>query len=224
MRCEHELGIADDAERHRHVLVDVGGIERRLDDLGARRHLDAEVGLGERAADAEDQVRLVEERAHRLRDGEAAGAERQRMRLGEGALALEAGGDGDREQLGQLLELGPGFRPVHALAGVDDRPLGGDQHLGGFGDGVEVGAGADALRAARSPWDRHSSPNRSVGISTSTGPPRPELSCWKARRMTFGISLAAGDRLGRLGDASASRPRHCSCARPRRCGAHSPSA
>src|SRR5205814_401067 len=63
---QHELGVARDSQRHGDVLVDVGGIERRLDDLDAGRHLDAEVGLRERAADPEDQVRLVEEGAHRL--------------------------------------------------------------------------------------------------------------------------------------------------------------
>ena len=144
---QHDLGVARHAQRHGDVLVDVGGIERRLDDLDARRHLDAEVGLRERAADAEDQVRLVEEGAHRLRDGEAARAERQRMRLGKGALAAEAGRHRNGQQLGQLLELAPGLGPMHARAGVDHRPLGGDQHLGRFADGVGVGAGADRLRA-----------------------------------------------------------------------------
>ena len=144
---QHELGVARHAQRHGDVLVDVGGIERRLDDLDAGRHLDAEVGLRERAADPEDQVRLVEEGAHRLRDGEAARAQRQGMVLRKGALASEAGRHRNGQQLGQLLELGPGLGPMHAGARVDHRPLGGDQHLGGFTDGVGVGAGTYRLRA-----------------------------------------------------------------------------
>ena len=44
----------------------------------------------EAAADAEDHVGVAEEVVDRLRDRAAAGAERQRVRLGERALALEA--------------------------------------------------------------------------------------------------------------------------------------
>ena len=45
---------------------------------------------------------FVEEVVHRLRHGVAARAERQRMVLGERALAAEAGGDRDGQQLGEL--------------------------------------------------------------------------------------------------------------------------
>ena len=46
--------------------------------------------------------------------------------------------------------------------------------------------------------------NRSVGISTSTGPPRPERNRWKARRITFGISFAEV-----IGSADLVMPRIC---------------
>jgi hypothetical protein len=110
-----------------------------VDDRLALRHGDAEVGLGEGAADAQDHVRLVEELAHRLRIGAASRAQRQRMGLVEAALALEAGADRDREQLGEFLELGIGLGPVHALTGIDHRALGRHQHLGGLGDLVRSG-------------------------------------------------------------------------------------
>ena len=53
---------------------------------------------------------VLQEVVHRLRDGAAARAERQRMRLGEGALAPEAGHDRALQQLGQLPQ------PAQALA------------------------------------------------------------------------------------------------------------
>ena len=49
------------------------------------------------------------------------------MVLGERALALEARRDRRLEQLGELAQLRPRPRVVHALARVDHRPLGGDQ-------------------------------------------------------------------------------------------------
>ena len=98
-----------------------------MDDGLAARHLDAEIGLGEGAADAEDHVGLGEEFRHRARHGETARAERQRMRLGEGRLAAEARGDGDGEPLGEPLQLRPRLGVMHALAGIEHRPLGVDE-------------------------------------------------------------------------------------------------
>ena len=57
----------------------------------------------------------------RRRDGVAARAERQHVVLRKRALAAEAAGDRGGEQLGEPLQLGPGARVVHALAGVDYR-------------------------------------------------------------------------------------------------------
>ncbi len=111
-----------------------------MDDRLALRHGDAEVGLGERAADAQDHVGLVEELAHRLGISATARAQRQRMGLVEAALALEAGADRDGQKLGQLLQLGIGFGPVHALPGIDHGALGGHQHLGGLGHLAGIGA------------------------------------------------------------------------------------
>ena len=102
---------------------------------------DAETGLREAAADAEDQVRLVQEVMHGRRHGEAAGAERERMVLGKRALARQAGADRDRQQFGQPLQLVPGLRPMHALPGIEHRPLGGDEHLGGLAHRFHIGAG-----------------------------------------------------------------------------------
>ena len=107
-----------------------GGVDVPL----ACRPLEAVAGLREAAADAEDEVRLAHEHVQRPRHRPAARAERQRMVLGEGALALEARGDRRAEQLGQRPQLGPGLGVVDALAGVEDRPLGGDEDVGGAFD------------------------------------------------------------------------------------------
>ncbi len=110
------------------------------------RHLHAEVGLGEAAADPEDQVGLVQEVPHRLRQGEAARAQRQGVRLGEGALALEAGADRDRQQLRQLAQLVPGLRPMDTLAGIDHRPPCLHQHRRRLAHGLGIGAAAQRPR------------------------------------------------------------------------------
>ena len=75
---------------------------------------------------------------------QAAGAERQRMRLGKGRLAAEAGGDGNGESFGEPLQLRPGLGVMHALAGIDHRPLGVDEQRRRFLDMHGIGAVARA--------------------------------------------------------------------------------
>ena len=78
-----KAGVANEADLRLDILVEMIGIERRMDDGLSTRHLDAEIGLGERAADAEDHIRLGEEFRHRARHREPARAERERVRLGK---------------------------------------------------------------------------------------------------------------------------------------------
>ncbi len=59
-----------------------------------------------------------------LAHADAARAERQAVILRERALAFEARHHGGAEMLGKRLELAPRARPVHAMAGIDHRPLG----------------------------------------------------------------------------------------------------
>ena len=66
----------------------------------------------------------------RLRDREAARAKGEGVVLGERALALEAGGDGGGELLGEAPEGRPGPRVVHPLPGVDDGAFGRDEEGG----------------------------------------------------------------------------------------------
>jgi hypothetical protein len=98
-----------------------------MNDGLALGHGDAERSFGERAADAEDHVGFAQELRHRARHREATGTKRQRVCLWKRRLAAKACRDGDRETLGQPLELRPGLGVVHALAGIDHRTLGGDQ-------------------------------------------------------------------------------------------------
>ena len=93
------------------VLVEMVGIERRVNDLLALRHRDGEIAFGEAAADAEDHICLVEEVPHGLGHRQSTGAERERMILREGALAAEAGRDRRAKKLGELAQSAPGARP-----------------------------------------------------------------------------------------------------------------
>ena len=141
------------------------------------------------------------------RDGAAAGAERQRMVLREGALALEAGRQtGHRQQLGQrLAAAAQASRVVHALAGIDHRPLGLDQHRRGRsrpprGSGAERsgddGRVVERLRHLLVPdVGRDLDQHRARRGRCAAGE--------KARRKTLGSASAAVDRLGRLGDVAA---------------------
>ena len=172
-----------------------------MDDGLAGRHRDAEIRLREAAADAEDEVALLEEVMHRRRDREAARAERQRVRFGKRALALQAGGDRNGEQLGELLQLAPGFRPVHALARIEHRALGGEQHFRGFAHRIGIGTGAQRPRddvVGRVGFlvphvVRHLDQHR---------PAAPGAQPREGAAHDRGQLLARRDRLGRLGDAA----------------------
>jgi hypothetical protein len=73
---------------------------------------------------------FCDEVMHRLRHRVAARAQRQRMVLRERALAAKAGGDRGAQQFGEFAKLRPGLGPVHAGAGIDHRPLGGQDRRG----------------------------------------------------------------------------------------------
>jgi hypothetical protein len=143
-RIEHQAGIADQADPGLDILVEMVGIERRMNDGLALRHPNAERGFGERAADAEDHIGLAEEFWHRARHRDAPRSERQRMRLREGRLAAKTGANRYGEPFGQLLQLGPGPGVMHALAGIDHGPLGGHEQGCRFLHMHRVGAVAGA--------------------------------------------------------------------------------
>ncbi len=148
---EHEPRIADAAELDAVAAADVA---RVVDDLTERRagreRRDVE-RAGEARADAEDDVGALEEAV----DGGGArargGAERERVVLGEGALAVQGGRDRHAGALGQAHELGAGAGVEHPLPREDDRVgrLGEDVH--GLGDVCGRGLGAPRRREADVP-------------------------------------------------------------------------
>src|SRR5690606_24746867 len=137
---ERQPRIADQRVLGDDVLVQIGRIQRRVDDRLARRHLHAEVRARETAADSEDYVGFLQEVVYRLRHRTAAGAERERMVFRKGALALEAGGDRCREQLGEPLKLRPGLGVMNPLPRIDHRPLRLYQYLGDLFRRLWIGA------------------------------------------------------------------------------------
>ena len=101
--AQRHLGIADDAERDRIVLADVG---LAIGDLGhgfAIRNGGDVVGPGEAGADAQHQIGLGQEVGHRGRPRQGAGAERQGVVLGKRALGVEGRHHRHLQQRGKLL-------------------------------------------------------------------------------------------------------------------------
>ena len=89
-RAQGELRVAGETDLRTYRLVQVVGIAREMNDRFALRHFHRERVLGEAAAGAENNVGIIEEVAHGFRHRGTARAERERMRLIKGALALEA--------------------------------------------------------------------------------------------------------------------------------------
>ena len=154
-RLQRELGVADQGITDAEIFVQVSRIEGGVNDRLALRHGYAVVGGGEAAADAQDHIGIPQELEDRFGDGSAARAERQRMRLGERALALQARGDRTLEQLGERLELRPGLGVVDALPGVDHRPLGGDERRGDPRNVLRIGRDLEARRGLVAQRLRH---------------------------------------------------------------------
>ena len=138
---EHELGIAEDRQVDVVGLVEIARVVGCVDDLLARRdRRRGDAVRRERAADAEHDVCRLEEVLAMSRVDDTARAERQGMVLGEGALAVDGGHDRRLQQVRELDELGAGLGVEHALTGVDQWRLGGQQHRRGFVDVVRVAA------------------------------------------------------------------------------------
>ena len=103
---------------------------------------------GKAAADPKDQIGVLQKRMpEMLADADAAGAERQRMVLGKGALASRSVVmTGASSSSAERLQLRPRLGVVDALAGDDDRALGRDQRLGDLRDRLRVGAALQPRR------------------------------------------------------------------------------
>src|SRR5882672_8945648 len=70
-RVERQPGVADRRKIDRNVLVDGIGVERRMGDLLAFGHSGGEARPGKAAADAEDEVGVLQEVPEMLADADA---------------------------------------------------------------------------------------------------------------------------------------------------------
>ena len=122
-RLQGQLGIADQADGADDILVQVVRVQRGMNELLALGELDPEIRFRERTPDADDQIGILHEVVHGLRHRVATGPQRQRMVFRERAFPAQAGGHRRAQQFGEFPQLRPGFRPLHAGAGVDHRPL-----------------------------------------------------------------------------------------------------
>ena len=115
------LRVTDDRDLSSGVFVDVARIQGGVDDDLAGRHGDAERSRGEAAADAENDVRAIEEAAYRTGHGAPGGTQGQRMALVESTLAFEARATRNGQAPGELRELGTSLGIVHPLPGMVDQ-------------------------------------------------------------------------------------------------------
>ena len=113
-----------------YIFVEIHRVERGMNDGFAGRHLDAKDRLRETAAHTENHVCFLQEVFHGSGIGQTARPQRQRVDLGKGAFAFNAGGHRNVPGFGEGSQLLPGFRIVHALARVDHRALGLRQYAG----------------------------------------------------------------------------------------------
>ena len=139
--AEHRLG---DRERPGGVArLDVDLDDRLALRIEQRAVLERGVGRAELGADRQDEVGLGHHGVGGLQPERPEDAERERVGVREDALA--GGGRGDRraEVLGEGAELGAGARDPHAVAGHDQRSLGGGEHPDGA---LHLGGGRGLAR------------------------------------------------------------------------------
>jgi hypothetical protein len=116
---------ADDGDVGPPELADLGWVDVEVDDLGARGEGAQLPGdaIVEAAPQRDDQVGLVQRPVRPLGTVHAGRAERERMRVREGALGHQRRHDRDPAQPGELEELAAGVRVDRAAADVQDRAL-----------------------------------------------------------------------------------------------------
>ena len=184
-------------------LLMSAAIERGVDDRLALRHRHAEVRFGEAAADAEDQVRFLEEVVHRPGMARPPEPSASGCVSGKALLPSRLVQTGMASSSASALQLVPGLRPVHALAGIEHRPLRLREHRRGLTHGLQVGRRSRSATGGvvESPVD--------LLVRTCRPAPRPAPDrrgrCASARRRggrCSPILRRRGHRLGRLGDVA----------------------
>ena len=150
---DDEAAVADDRHVGLAVLAELGGVDVDVDHLGVRRELVELAGdpVVEPGAEGDQQVGLLERHDGRVVAVHARHAQGQLVVVGERTPGHERRHDPDVGELGQLAQrLGrPGLED--AAAGVDHRPLGGEDQLGSVLDlaGMPLGRRLVAGQARR---------------------------------------------------------------------------
>ena len=135
---------------------------------------------------------------------EAGHAERQRMVVGQHALAHQRMRDRDAQMVDERRQLVGRVGEQDAAAGIDHRRLGAEQRADDrFGDRRRRStASASCLRvratAARTAPMSISIEKMSIGTDTSTGPGRPLSASWNALSMISGNRSARSTRQARF--------------------------
>ena len=177
---QHEPGVAHAAEADPVAAADVAGVVHDLAERRRRRQGRDVERAGEARADAEDDVGPLEEPVDGGRARAGGGAERERMALGEGALAVQGGRDRDAGALGQLHELLARAGVEHALPGQDHRVgrLGQDPHR--LGDVRRSGLRAPRGRGADIPAGVAGRRRSGRRLRRPPAPARPSRSAGRA--------------------------------------------
>ena len=131
---ERESGVAHESDIDAVVLVDVLDVDVRVDHELAGWNVDPEVRARQAGAYAEYRVRGSQPLEHAFRSGPVRRTERQRMVVGERALALHGGDDRDLRQFRERSQFFRGLGVEHSLSGPDDGIAGVEQRLHGVPD------------------------------------------------------------------------------------------
>ena len=150
---ENHLGIAQQRDVGRPLLVHLVGVDVDLDHLERNRKLVVARLKLEAAADGDDDICILGTTSGVRRCVEPAwpapDADAQRVVVGEAALAGQGDRHRHRQQLGQLQQLGAGVGDQHTVPGVEQRTLRFDQHARRRLERRGVGARAQLLRRQR---------------------------------------------------------------------------
>ena len=204
---QHDLpDVADQADVDLDVLVDLGAVDLDVDLLRVER-----VGLDvaghavvEAHAERDEQVGFLDRGVDPGLAVHAHHAEVERMRRRHAADAEQRHRDRDVGVLGELPHQVAGAGVDDAVAGQDQRPLGGVDQLDRARRGrPRRGAGRAASRAARAASGHSNSHDccwQSLVRSISTGPGRPERATWNASRTVAATSSGLRHQVVVLGD------------------------
>ena len=129
--AQHQLGVTQHGIFGLELTADGVLVVGQMDHGFALGNRLGEIGFGEAAAHAKNQVRLFQIFVGLGGGAGPAGSQGQRMGLREAALARQGGHHRGLQEFGDLDQFGRGFSVQNALTGVDEGPVGGQKNFGG---------------------------------------------------------------------------------------------